>query len=56
VAELVGYAPSLAIALVLDGPLGLEQALIRVEVLTGEPGVELFGILPQKGNKGSKNN
>jgi len=48
---LVGNPPSLALALVPDGPLGLEQALIRVEVLTGELGVEVFGILLQKGNK-----
>ena len=51
VAELVGNPPRLAVALVPDGPLGLEQALIRVEVLTGELGVEVFSILPQKGNK-----
>jgi hypothetical protein len=51
VAELVGNPPRLAVALVPDGPLGLEQALIRVESLTGELGVEVFGILPQKGNK-----
>ena len=34
-----------------DGPLGLKQAFIGVEILTGELGVEVFGILPQKGNK-----
>src|SRR4029434_6859041 len=51
VAELVGNAPSLAVALVPDGPLCLEQTLICVEILTGELGVEVFGILPQKGNK-----
>src|SRR4029450_11809035 len=51
VAELVGNAPSLAVALVPEGPLCLDQPLIRVEILTGELGVEVFGILPQKGNK-----
>jgi hypothetical protein len=30
-AELVGNPPSLAVALVPDRPLGLEQALIRIE-------------------------
>lgn len=50
VAELVGNPPSLAVALVPDRPLGLAQALIRVEILTGEVGGEVFGILPQKGN------
>src|SRR4029453_3280565 len=49
--ELVGNAPRLTVALVPDRPLGLEQALIRVEVLTGELGIEVFGILPQKSNK-----
>src|SRR5262245_19915243 len=50
VAELVGNAPSLAVALMPDGPLGLAHALIRVESLTGALAGELFGILPQKGN------
>src|SRR5262245_32656269 len=50
-AELVGNPPRLAVALVPDRPLGLEQALIRVEVLTGELRVEVFGILSQKSNK-----
>src|SRR5215510_6512720 len=50
-AELVGNPPYLAVALVPDRPLGLEQALIRVEVLTSELGVKVFGILPQKSNK-----
>src|SRR4029453_8972709 len=50
-AELGGNPPSLAVALVPDGPLGLKQAFIGVEILTGELGVEVFGILPQKGNK-----
>jgi hypothetical protein len=51
VAELVGNPPRLAVALMPDGPLGLEPALIRVELLTGELGGEVFGLLPQKGNK-----
>ena len=51
VAERVGNPPRLAVALMPDGPLGLEQALSRVEILTGALGVEGFGILPQKGNK-----
>src|SRR5215510_5991108 len=50
-AELVGNPPSLAVALGPDRPLGFEQALIRVEVLTGELGGKAFGILPQKSNK-----
>ena len=52
VAELVGNASHLAIALVPHGPLGFEKALIRVEVLTGELRVEVFSILPDKRNKG----
>src|SRR5215510_14865805 len=50
-AELVGNPPSLAVALGPDRPLGFAQALIRVEVLTGELGGKAFGILPQKSNK-----
>jgi hypothetical protein len=49
-AERVGNPTNRTVALMPDRSLGLAQALIRVEVLTGALGGKVFGILPQKSN------
>ncbi len=50
-AELLGNTPRLAIGLMPHGAVGFEQTFIRLEVFRAKAGIEVVGILPNKGDK-----